>query len=737
MLSSRRSKFRRAISRTATIVIAVVIIVIIAIGGYGALILSQSSTTTPTTTTTSPTTTPTTTPTQTTSPTSQTTPTTQTTSTGGPVPSSLTYETLQTVQYLDPQVSYDIYGASIEQNIYEPLVWYNGTDGSTVVPWLASSYSVAADGRSANFTLRQGITFADGEQFNSTAVYFAYDRLLIMDGSAPLGHGTQASWILQQLENTSLSTTFSGSQPYSQAWANEVLAQDFVQITGPYSVTLHIMNPNGALPYLLSNLWANIVAPDYVMQHDIALWSQSSNGYTLPYPNPSGNATQMFNQYFYDEVATCNSGITPKGCAATYLDGSYQGSLAGTGPYTLVSYDQSSNNLVLQANPHYWGGPNHIQPQIKTIDVKYVPTASVRELDLQNAAKSGQAMVIDVTSDHLYEVADRSSWLNNNQLISSIQGVTIHGPFTQYATLFDPLATNVTNPFTGNYYTFQPFADLRLRLAFADAVNLTDVNINVNNKLGTVANEVLPPGIPPEGSYNASLMPRYSYNVTAVQDLLLQAMQHPLTHFTYMNGTAAAPGVFNNTFGCLTLNAQNQCDHPVPQTVTLYYATGQTLDQQIFTDIASTINTISSTYNMGLTVDVTPVPAGQLTTQAFSGQVYAWAESYFGWYDDYPWSTDFLGPIVAPGGIYTLPGGWNLTQMQNYWNQVQEASATGNLTGVAKVSNLMAQLANQQVMDIWTFYPAIIIVMTSNVHGFYFNPALYTTGQPQYFATLY
>ena len=735
MHSTFRSKFRRAISRTAQIGIVVVIIVIIAIGGYGAFLLSKSSTSTSTSTSQS-TSSQITTQSQTTSQSSQT--TTQTTITSSSqVPSSLTYETLQTVQYLDPQVSYDIYGASVEQNIYEPLLWYNGTDGSTVIPWLASSYTISPDGHSANFTLRQGIKFADGEQFNSSAVYFAYNRLLIMDGSAPLGHGTQASWILQQLENTSLSTTFSGSQPYSRAWANEVLAQDFVQITGPYSVTLHIMNPNGALPYLLSNLWANIVAPDYVMQHDIALWSQPSNGYTLPYPTPSGNATQMFNQYYYDEVATCNTGITPKGCAATYLDGSFQGSLAGTGPYTLVSYDQSSNNLVLQANPNYWGGPNHIQAQIKTIDIKYVPTPAVRELDLQNAAKSGQAMVIDVTSDHLYDVADRSSWVNNNQLVSSIQGVTIHGPFTQYATLFDPLATNVTNPFTGTFYQFQPFADLRLRLAFADAVNLTDVNINVNNKLGSVANQVLPPGIPPEGSYNASLPTRYSYNLTAAQDLLLQAMEQPLTHFTYMNGTAAAPGVFNNTFGCPTLNAQGQCNHPVSQTVTLYYATGQTVDQIIFTDIASAINNISTTYNMGLTVDVTPVPAGQLTTQAFSGQVYAWGESYFGWYDDYPWSTDFLGPIVAPGGIYTLPGGWNLTQMQTYWNQAQEASATGNLTGLAKVSNLMAALANQQVMDIWTFYPAIAIVMTSNVHGFYFNPALYTTGQPQYFATLY
>jgi len=51
----------------------------------------------------------------------------------------------------------------------------------------------------------------------------------------------------------------------------------------------------------------------------------------------------------------------------------------------------------------------------------------------------------------------------------------------------------------------------------------------------------------------------------------------------------------------------------------------------------------------------------------------------------------------------------------------------------------MCALSNQAVMDIWTFYPAIVTVMTSNVQGFYFNPGIYTSsgGMPQYFAALY
>jgi ABC-type transport system substrate-binding protein len=661
-----------------------------------------------------------------------------TSSTTGPhtVPQSLTYETLQTIQFLDPHVSYDIFGASVEQNIYEPLIWYNGTNGQDPVPWLAQNYTLSPDGKTMTIQLRPGIKFADGETLNSTDVWFSYNRLLVFDGSAPVGHGTQASWIVQQLLDPSLSTTLCAcSQTYGPSYVSSVLGEGFVQVTGPLSLTLHIMNPQGATPYLLSNLWANIVAPDFVMQHDIQLWSTPSLGYSLPYATLSGNATQMMTQYYDDFMATCNA----KGCGATYLDSSTAGSLAGTGPYTVQSVDTSSNTIVLKANPNYWGGPTgKIHAQIPTVTVKYVPDQTTREIDLQNAAKNpSQAMVIDVSTTNIYDVADRASWLNNHQLVSSISGVTIQGPFTQYASYFIPLATNVTNPYTGTYYKFQPFADLRMRLAFADSVNMSLINKEYNNNLGQVANEIVPPGIPPAGAWSSSVQPRYSYSPYNVQQLLLQAMQSPITQFTFENGTAAPGGAFDNTFGCSQLNANGQCDHPTPASVSLVYATGDTVDEQVLNEIAGTVNNVSATYNMGLSVQVTPLPCGQMVSEAFSGQVYGWAESCFGWFDDYPWSMDFLGPILGTGGIYTAPAGWNLQAMSGLLDQANAANAAGNSSGVAKLSVAMANLGNQEVMDICTFYPEIYMVMTSNVQGFYFNPAIYTTGQPQYFAALH
>ncbi|MDW6004845.1 nickel ABC transporter substrate-binding protein [Vibrio mangrovi] len=52
--------------------------------------------------------------------------------------------------------------------VYEPLVKYQ-TDGS-VTPWLATHWDISPDGKTYTFTLRQHVTFSNGEPFNAQAV---------------------------------------------------------------------------------------------------------------------------------------------------------------------------------------------------------------------------------------------------------------------------------------------------------------------------------------------------------------------------------------------------------------------------------------------------------------------------------------------------------------------------------------------------------------------------------------
>jgi hypothetical protein len=481
------------------------------------------------------------------------------------------------------------------------------------------------------------------------------------------------------------------------------------------------------------------------MQQDMALWTQSSNGYTLPFPTLSGGWKSQMNQYFQDLVATCNSGATKGGCAATYLNTATSGSKAGTGPYTIASNDIAKNIITLQANPSFWGGPyqfsggQKITPKIGTVVFKYVPDQTTREIDLQNAAKSGQALAIDLTATNLYDIADRGQWLQHNTLTSTISGISVYGPYPFLGVTFDPFNTNVTSPLTGQYYKFQPFADQRIRLAFADAVNMTSEWLSSDNKVGQVAPNVIPPGLPPDGSFNASTKPAYSFSPLNAQNLLLDAMQHPLTSFTFVNGTKAPSGLFDNTFGCTTLS-NGKCANPVGQTVTLTFGTGDTVDEAIMNDLAGTINNISTTYNMGLTVSVQPLPTGQMLTEAFSIPTHLYMYA-LGWILDYPWVTDFTGNMLAYPGTYPGSDGWNIKSINDLFTQSQKDSAAGNLPGLIADSNKMNIIANKMVMYLWTYDNVNYITMTSNVQGFYFNPSLSTAAAagvgPEYFATLY
>ncbi|MGH9919328.1 MAG: ABC transporter substrate-binding protein, partial [Nitrososphaerales archaeon] len=369
--------------------------------------------------------------------------------------------------------------------------------------------------------------------------------------------------------------------------------------------------------------------------------------------------TTQIDEYLQDLSATCNAGSTPTGCGNTYLDVSQQGSMAGTGPYVMASNNPTTNVITLTARSGYWGSPltPAVQPKIATVIFKFVSDVNTREVDIQNAAKSGTAMAIDLPGTNLYDIANRAQWLNDNKLTSTINGISMYGTYPFLGLTFDPFGTNVTNSLTGQYYKFQPFADLRLRTAFADSVNMTEINADVNNNVGTVAPNVVPPGLPPTGAFNSAIQPAYSYNPDQVQSLLLSAMQSPLNSFKFENGTAAPSGFFNNSFGCTTLTS-GQCANPTPQQINVYFGTGDTVDEQIMDAIAGTINNCSATYTMGLTVSVVPVPTGQLLANAFASPTHYYMYA-LGWIDDYPWVLDFLGPMFAPNGAYTGPDGWN------------------------------------------------------------------------------
>lgn len=76
---------------------------------------------------------------------------------------------------LDPGVSFDGQSPLIWRGVYEALLEYKG-DTLEIVPNLAESYDISADGLTYTFKLRPGIKFIDGEPLNAAAVKFNIER---------------------------------------------------------------------------------------------------------------------------------------------------------------------------------------------------------------------------------------------------------------------------------------------------------------------------------------------------------------------------------------------------------------------------------------------------------------------------------------------------------------------------------------------------------------------------------
>jgi peptide/nickel transport system substrate-binding protein len=83
----------------------------------------------------------------------------------------------------DPDTNYDGPGLNIIENTYEGLVAYeDGASTAEVVPELATDWSLSDDGLTYTFTLREGVTFHDGTEFNADAVVASFERRTNVDG---------------------------------------------------------------------------------------------------------------------------------------------------------------------------------------------------------------------------------------------------------------------------------------------------------------------------------------------------------------------------------------------------------------------------------------------------------------------------------------------------------------------------------------------------------------------------
>ncbi len=94
---------------------------------------------------------------------------------------TLVYGTTEKIIDMDPANAYDFHTWEIFYNIYAGL--YDYAVGKTdLIPGLAESYEVSADGKEYIFHLKKGLKFTDGTPFDAYAVKWSIDRVIALAG---------------------------------------------------------------------------------------------------------------------------------------------------------------------------------------------------------------------------------------------------------------------------------------------------------------------------------------------------------------------------------------------------------------------------------------------------------------------------------------------------------------------------------------------------------------------------
>ncbi len=141
---------------------------------------------------------------------------------------------------LDPHDIDDGESASVCNQVYENLVTYDLEDPK-IVPGLAESWTVSADGLAWTFKLRADVNFHDGTACDAEAVTWSLDRM--RDPEHPDLHGA--------------------SQPYGGDYA----VIERVEVASPTEVRLVLKTPSAVLLRNLAMFPASIVSPAAVRKH--------------------------------------------------------------------------------------------------------------------------------------------------------------------------------------------------------------------------------------------------------------------------------------------------------------------------------------------------------------------------------------------------------------------------------------------------------------------------------------
>ncbi|ACP56320.1 ABC transporter substrate-binding protein [Saccharolobus islandicus] len=605
------------------------------------------------------------------------------------IPSSITVEEAATPVSVDPASSYDIAGGEIIQNVYQTLVFYNGTNTSSFIGVLAENWTVENNGTTYIFHLWPFITFSNGNPLNATDVWFSIYRTMLINlgisiytsqalavnnglgfvGKLPNGkYGTimLPNGILQALESAGYN--FSSNKTI----AMEQAAYDLAYILSHFNVSNTTIQKVMSYPHQ-----AVVVIDPYTVE------------FNLDYPYSaflaalSTSTGAIVNPVFVDE----NGGVQID-TSNTYLSTH----ALGSGPYILET-PIGGSYVVLNASPNYWASkvptkdlnPMLETPKIKTIIIDYQTNEAVRILDLQQ--EKAQISQIDVID--LQELIGSSGV---QQLQNLVNGKTFPTAYTSGNVTIYIWGPSAQIDFLAIDAYQYPFNITAVRLAISHAINPVQIQQQVYK--GFAINYVGPldPSLP---YYNSSII-GYMYNPS----LSIQLLEEAGFKLTLPNGTTVNPN-----------------GKPFP-TITLTYQTGSTALQ----DEALLVQ--QQLAQIGITVQLNPESAVTIV-ESYLNPPNSSAYPAFQLAGNFP-------PVLSPidPAIYLLSqarlhhGNPAFVDNSTINQLIVEAVRTNNPQELQHIYNEITLLTLAQAQYVWLDDFLAYTVASSSIHGFWYSPGL-------------
>lgn len=193
---------------------------------------------------------------------------------------------------MDPGRSYEFSASAVQQNVYDELVTYRGSNTNKPVPDLATSWTISKNARVFVFHLRHGVRFSTGHKMTAQDVVFSYRRLGYLNDNPAFLMGA----------NT----------------VNNKVVIDQVKALGKYTVKFTLAVPDVSFLAALTDVNFGVLDSKVIRAH---------GGVDTPNAATADHATNWLNDHS-----------------------------AGTAAFVLTNWTRgASGQVVLKRNPHYWG----------------------------------------------------------------------------------------------------------------------------------------------------------------------------------------------------------------------------------------------------------------------------------------------------------------------------------------------------------------------------------------------